>query len=113
MQEQEKTQRVLACLHDREWEFNGQPLPPLQRLEGLVQLVTALDVERGEGDGIILRWSAEWFPGATLRLDWAGYEAGAPWYVWDDRMLDVWIPPVLINFEGASPDQIWIAIEPA
>jgi hypothetical protein len=98
---------------DGGWLCNQSPIPAAAQLLGLTQLLEFLDEEVQHPDGFQLWWSEEWFPGATIRLQWFGRDAGGYWYWWEDKELELWLPGCFIErYCECSPEEIWVTVAP-
>jgi hypothetical protein len=73
------------------------------------QMVADLPFAAG---GFSMWFSAGWFRGSQLRLDWIRQEDGGNWYRSEALGLDGWLCPALFNYFRHAPKHIFVLVMP-
>jgi hypothetical protein len=63
--------------------------------------------------GFVAIFSANWFPGAQITLDWARALAIGNVYVWQEKDMEGWLCPALLRYFPEPPRQLFIQVKPA
>lgn len=63
--------------------------------------------------GFLAIFSADYFPGAQITLEWMREEGGGNVYRWSEQGMEGWLCPALLKFLDPAPKKLFIQVKPA
>jgi hypothetical protein len=63
------------------------------------------------GEGFLAVFSAGYFPGADLVLEWRREEGGGNVYRWPEKEMEGWLCPALFKYFEQAPPRLYIQIK--
>ena len=107
---------IRPYLYENTWVFDD-PDVGLQKealIAGIPEIIMAAaqdaKIENPQA-GISVKFSADPFPGYTVKLDKCGAEYNGTWYEWKDKNLKGWLCPALFRYFDTAPDSIYCSLE--
>ena len=62
-------------------------------------------------DGFLMIFSANPFPGAEIVLKWRREEMGGNTYFWEEKDIEGWLCPALLEFYNEAPKALYVQVK--
>lgn len=103
---------IKPYLYEGIWVFDDPRVGLVKEalVAGMPEIIMAACQDEGITDpqsGFVVLFSADPFPGHTVKLDKCGTEFDGTWYEWKEKGLKGWLCPALFRYFPAAPHTIY------
>jgi len=73
--------------------------------------VATSDIPNAE-QGFLAVFSAIYFPGSQIALDWVRQDGSGNVYRWEEKGMEGWLCPALLKYIDPPPERLYVQVKP-